>query len=857
MGNTIKPNSFKEFYEQTSFGIADKTIKEQWHKNKKIIKIDLAVTGTLSLLAAGYVYTIFIGLEKPFFLLYLVYGLIKVPWLSVILLLVMNRFTYNYLAAIQKTAIKDSERNYESSKDGGKGTAHKMTEEEKKETLSCGNYLEQKDNIFGCEPGDITKLYSLRKDLYGKNGNMLVVGAPGCGKSRCVAIPIIMQTVRRGESLIVTDPKGELYRDTAALAKANGYVVKILNFRPKDTLHTDTCNFMSVLGGSAFKSQSFSKTVIDNTSDGKPADFWTESEFNLYMGVCIWVNNNDLDIPKTMGGIYQFLYSYTVNEFEEVMSSLPDDHPAMPYLKTFMNGDKTVKGNTYAGLQIRLSALADPLVQKIVGVDDIDFTLPGKQKCIYYISSPDTDKSRSYLVALFFTLLYNELIDLADEQESGHLPIRVTMLLDEFKNIGVIPAFPEKLSTVRSRWIDTISIIQGLEQLMTMYPDNEWETIMNDCTTRILINTNNNITAEYFSKLSGEQTTEEYGVRYEENAGDLLKIHPTYTVSKSHGSRVVYTPNEIQQLNPKHLLVFISQVPVVELEKIDYTNHPMCKEMRKWVPRFHAPKWILELPEKDRLKYHVYDEIYKRESINDIELCTEDDFREPWNKKKEAALQERIEKLKSKQEKGLSKSSETNATNELEKNVSISSDSNETNTSSTNHLSDYTSITESTETEKKNPKNNQFSAFDNYIAKSNVVSQDQTSPKFVCIKKAYDNTAEKTENIINESIEKAKSSVEEIMFQKFPDINDNETWKKIPKVEEEDTVNITSYDDDLQNELDEYENPEMEGFQDFMLSMNSTTPESDSSDFMTSLNDIPEPDMEIIVPEFLEKESND
>ena len=53
MGNTIKPNSFKEFYEQTSFGIADKTIKEQWHKNKKIIKIDLAVTGTLSLLAAG------------------------------------------------------------------------------------------------------------------------------------------------------------------------------------------------------------------------------------------------------------------------------------------------------------------------------------------------------------------------------------------------------------------------------------------------------------------------------------------------------------------------------------------------------------------------------------------------------------------------------------------------------------------------------------------------------------------------------------------------------------------------------------------------------------------------------------
>ena len=55
---------------------------------------------------------------------------------------------------------------------------------------------------------EVKLLKEKTKDLYGKNG--IVVGAPGCGKSRCVAIPIIMQTVRRGESLIVTDPKGEL-----------------------------------------------------------------------------------------------------------------------------------------------------------------------------------------------------------------------------------------------------------------------------------------------------------------------------------------------------------------------------------------------------------------------------------------------------------------------------------------------------------------------------------------------------------------------------------------------------------------------------------------------------------------------
>ena len=93
-------------------------------------------------------------------------------------------------------------------------------------------------------------------------------------------------------------------------------------------------------------------------------------------------------------------------------------------------------------------------------------------------------------------------------------------------------------------------------------------------------------------------------------------------------------------------------------------------------------------------------------------------------------------------------------------------------------MSDYTSITESTETEKKNPKNNQFSAFDNYIAKSNVVSQDQTSPKFVCIKKHMTIQQKKQRISLMKVLKRLNLSVEEIMFQKFPDINDNETWKK-------------------------------------------------------------------------------
>lgn len=634
--------SLKTIYKKSSLGIAQEVITDMWKKNRILIYVDIVLTSILCSTLSGYLYLLTEGQGYSHTLLNaVIFGVIKIPWLTAIFFIVINRYTYRFFSALHKESVIDADRNYTASREGNKGTAHKMTLEEKNEVFTCGDYSTQLDNIIGCEPGDKQKLYALRQG-FGINNNVLITGAPGCGKSVGIAIPTIMQTIRRGESLVITDPKGELYRDTAAIAKAHGYVVKILNFRPTQSLHTDTCDYMSVIGQSSFKSQSFSKTVIDNTSDGKPADFWTESEFNLFMGLCIWVNNNNMSIEKTMGSIYDFMRDHTVDEFEDICYALDDDHPAIPYLKTFVNGDKTVKGNTYAGLQIRLSALADPFVQKIVGTPDIDFTLPGRQKCIYYISSPDTDKSRSYLVALFFTLLYNELIDYADKQESGHLPIRVTMLLDEFKNIGVIPAFPEKLSTVRSRWIDTIIILQGIEQLQSMYPDNEWETIVNDCDTVMLLKANNKINCEYFSFLSGEQTTEERSIRYEESAGDVFKIHPSYTVTQATGNRNVYTPNEIRTLKKNHLLVWIAHSQVTELEKIAYFEHPMCKEIRKWVPQFHAPKWVLELNKEDREKFHVYNDIFKRELIDDIELCTEDDFREPWNKTKEQELQEYI-----------------------------------------------------------------------------------------------------------------------------------------------------------------------------------------------------------------------
>ena len=70
------------------------------------------------------------------------------------------------------------------------------------------------------------------KDVHGNaNRNIAVCGGPGTGKSRTLVRNIIFQCVRRGESIFITDPKGEMAESMAKYLKKNDYIVKYYNLK--------------------------------------------------------------------------------------------------------------------------------------------------------------------------------------------------------------------------------------------------------------------------------------------------------------------------------------------------------------------------------------------------------------------------------------------------------------------------------------------------------------------------------------------------------------------------------------------------------------------------------------------------
>ena len=462
--------------------------------------------------------------------------------------------------------------------------------------IYADSYDKMLDNIIGKDPILKNRLYGAKR-VRGMNGNWIIFGSPGSGKSVSIAVPTIMQTIRRGESLIVTDPKGELYGLTANMAKAHGYIVKVINFNPRNMLHSDSADFMGVIGNDTIKAQSFAKTIISNTEGSDKIDFWGNQELNVLTAEVLRINTSS-SLPaekKTFPEVYNQVVTNDATTIAENYDLLPPTSPAKQMGMLYANSSEKVQTDTRGGLGVRLSSLSNPILQQICGTKDIDFSLPGREKCIYYVCSSDHDASLAFYQSLFFTLLIQELSDYADDQKSQSLPVKVTLLLDEFKNIGKIPMLPQTLATCRGRNIDIMMILQDIGQLKVMYPNEEWTSIINCCSFCCCLRTNDVETAKYFSERAGIKSIYPRSVKYEGSTSDWLKDRRVLSYSESPSKANAINADQILRLENDEILIFVSGKNPIILHKAYYFDHPMNLEMRPTNVKMHMGAWVEKL----------------------------------------------------------------------------------------------------------------------------------------------------------------------------------------------------------------------------------------------------------------------
>ena len=472
-------------------------------------------------------------------------------------------------------------RGFTKSKTGIYGTASWMSDKELKSVLELTTPDKATGMILGEQKGQLVCLPENTR----LNRHCAIFGASGTMKSRAIIRNALFSAIRRGESVLISDPKSEMYSDTAELFRNYGYEVKVLNL--VDPKHGDSWNCMSDLNGDTMMAQVLTNVIIGNTSSGKGDHFWDNGESNLLKALVLYTDLDKSLTPerKNLAYVYQLLTRNSEKTLTAMFEQLPMDHPARAPFNLFSQSSDTVKSGIILGLGTRLQVLQNEAVKKLVSFSDIDLTAPGKRKCAYYIILSDQETSMAFLSSLFFSFLFIKLTRFADNSPEGRCPIPVNLILDEFNNIGRIGGAPDgsdfcrSLSVIRSRDIRVMIAVQSLGQLQNRYPNNLWAEIIGNCDIQLMLGCTDEVTADYISDRSGDMSIQVDSTMTVKKTVAIAQVIPQYRETQGQGKRKLLTPDEVLRLPHDEMLVIIRGQNILKLNKFDYTRHPMSREM--------------------------------------------------------------------------------------------------------------------------------------------------------------------------------------------------------------------------------------------------------------------------------------
>ncbi|KUK10383.1 MAG: TRAG family protein [Clostridia bacterium 41_269] len=440
------------------------------------------------------------------------------------------------------------------------GTSRWMTRDEAEKFFSFGHGPGILIGSFEGEP--------IRHDNPRLNRNCIVFGPPGTGKTWSFILPNLLQAAVSGESVIATDPKGEILRETLTLYQNEGYVIRSFNL--VDMNMSDRWNPVDEVR-SELDAHLLTQIIIENTEGPahRPGGdkFWERSEQNLLNALVLYAVHEMKPEERSLAGIYDFLTSGSFDELDGTFRCLPDDHPAKRPYNLFCMAEPKTRGNIIAGLGTRLKVFQSKAVRELTSANDIDLELPGRRKCIYYCVIPDTDRTFEFLSSLFFSFLFLRLTRQAD-RFGGKNPVRVNFIMDEFCTIGALPNFKDMIATMRGRNINCMMVAQSLPQLKERYPYEAWKEIIGCCALRLVWGAAEKETTEYVSSLLGSATVEQFSFR--RKAGVL----DTAQVSVSPKERALMDPSEVGRLPFDEGIALVMGGNPLRFKKLSYREHP-------------------------------------------------------------------------------------------------------------------------------------------------------------------------------------------------------------------------------------------------------------------------------------------
>lgn len=382
------------------------------------------------------------------------------------------------------------------------------------------------------------------------NNNLLVLGPSGAGKTRYVLKPNLLQM---GSSYIVLDTKGTLKKEVGDVLQKYGYEIQVLDFSHdmRGNVGYDPLKFVrredykSLVGeGINYRANeqdvlTIAKAICPKTNSKDP--FW-DNAAALVLSALIHAAIEEKGSAASFVDVIRFYencYDGEDNKIKEINNFSEPDVEKLNQIKSQNCFDfstayrdilkiqkKTESSTAYKIInRAKNMGVADRMWASILGIleghlmtfisgeasqmylneKQINFRLLASKKIALFVTISDHDQSIRPITNLFITQAFSSLIDYADEQQNGMLPMPVRMYLDDFSNLN-INDMANIMSIIRSREIWVTILCQSTSQLDENYGFHNAESIVANCDTQLILGFCDNSTANSYSLRARKQS---------------------------------------------------------------------------------------------------------------------------------------------------------------------------------------------------------------------------------------------------------------------------------------------------------------------------------------------------------------
>lgn len=396
-----------------------------------------------------------------------------------------------------------------------------------------------------------------------------VISATRLGKTTSYVVPTVISFARQlvKRSMIISDPKGEIYRLTAGTLREEGYKIVLLNFR--DYLHSECWNMLTPifrkyksiekitdevgvtetenglrntfrgrvyenqneLDGDIARARDLLSGEVGNDIDNlatmlietKKQDdpYWEDSARDV-LKAFLWAMLEDSDPENCENPITEDTYSFStilsiISTFKDGEETRYNDNGyftdrgenSRAYMlakNTLLENGRPTRKCIMASLMTKLAIFNEVAMRLITSCNSFEISELSQGPIAIYIDFRDELKSHYQVISLFVQDAYKYLIGQANDKPNGKLDVPFYFILDEFGNLAPLKDFDTTISACAGRNIFFILIIQSYAQLNNVYGAEIAEIIRDNLNVHVFFGSNNPSTLEEFSRECGQRT---------------------------------------------------------------------------------------------------------------------------------------------------------------------------------------------------------------------------------------------------------------------------------------------------------------------------------------------------------------